>query len=513
MKKFLELTCTQILTVGICCLFFFSLSLSCAYAQSDNYKLPDPQIKAGIAKVSGKILGQNQVVKSLTLNFHNPVTAEEGVIETSIKDDGSFCFEVPIEISVLSGYLGTIGYSGSFIPLYADHETKLNLHIDNSNRSIYLSVTGMNFLDKIDIDKYNNLLDKYLVCPGSKETLYEMSPHEFAQHEMKMIEKRTEYALNGIELSNTGRTYITNDFKLLHLTESIFQYKEAMKRSFQNNGKEKTATFSPQEPDRTYYTFLRSFNLNDPQYIYSFFYPKVMQCILSAEALNITPIADTPIDEWLSDVKATLADLVGFESGQFYDILAANAYAKQFNEKQIPLSDKQKENIRKYYGNDGEIAKILLRRNDKIIEIAAEKMAPVIKETPEVPKEKIMDTIVSKYKGKVVVVDLWATWCGPCMQAIKQIWDVKHELKGKDVVYVYITNGSSPKKLWGEVIATINGEHYYITGEKWKYIMESFGFEYIPSYLIYDTKGELKHKFTGYPSNAEMKKIIEELLP
>ncbi len=509
MNNSIGLICRQILVMGICTVFF-----SCVYAQSDTYRLPDPQIKAGIAKVSGKFLNLPPDIKSVTIYCENPVTAEQNFIETSIKDDGSFHFEVPVECSVFYGAIAPKGYYGAFVVLSTDKETEIELKIDSTPwvKVVKNSMRNLLLKDEISYCDYDNIFDAYCTySPKSGKPLYEMTLQEFAQHEIETMNKRIEHALEGKKLSNAGRTFVVNNFKIHHLDFKFFSYKEVMKRLFRIiNGKEKADSFSPQEPDRTYYNFLRSFNLNDPQYIYCIYYPKVVQCILSAEALSIPPIADTPVDEWLSGVKATLADLVGFESGQFYDMLAANAYAKQFNEKQIPLSDKQKENIRKYYGNDGEIAKILLRRNDKIVEMAAEKMASVINETPDVPKEKIMDTIVSKYKGKVVVVDLWATWCGPCMQAIKQIKDVKHELKGKDVVYVYITNGSSPKKLWNEVIATINGEHYYITGEKWEYLMDSFGFEGIPSYVIYDTKGELKHKFTGYPSNADMKKMIEE---
>jgi thiol-disulfide isomerase/thioredoxin len=236
-----------------------------------------------------------------------------------------------------------------------------------------------------------------------------------------------------------------------------------------------------------------------------------MRSILSAPGLNIPPISDTPIDSWLKEVKTNIADLLGFDSGQFYDMLVANAYAKQFNDELLPLSDQQIENIKNYFG-EGEIAKILLRKDKEIQKRFAEKHASIIRETPAVPKEQLMDAIISNYKGKVVLVDFWATWCEPCLTAMAKIKPMKEELKDKNVVYVYLTTESSPKELWNSKIKNIQGEHYYLNKKDWDYILDSFQFSGIPTYLLYDANGVMKNKVTAYPGTEKMGKMIIRLL-
>jgi thiol-disulfide isomerase/thioredoxin len=184
-----------------------------------------------------------------------------------------------------------------------------------------------------------------------------------------------------------------------------------------------------------------------------------------------------------------------------------------------PLSKRQKENILAYFSNPT-FADILFAENEKILlwmnEIEKNKQTNiVVNETPSAVKGELTDAIISKYKGKAVLIDFWATWCGPCMEAMEKFRTIKEEFSNKDIVFVYITNTSSPKELWRKRVTEIGNEHYYLDSEEWESISYSdkYGFKGIPSYIIFDTKGEVRHKFTGYPGNEKMRAMIEELLP
>ncbi len=132
------------------------------------------------------------------------------------------------------------------------------------------------------------------------------------------------------------------------------------------------------------------------------------------------------------------------------------------------------------------------------------------KKYDDVAPENILQTILDKYKGKTVVIDIWATWCGPCRAGHKAMKPMKEEMKGENIQFVYITSPSSPLATWQEMIKEIDGDHYYLTKEQYNYILDKYESNGIPTYAIYDPQGKMTFKKIGYPDVNQFKKEIEK---
>jgi thiol-disulfide isomerase/thioredoxin len=130
----------------------------------------------------------------------------------------------------------------------------------------------------------------------------------------------------------------------------------------------------------------------------------------------------------------------------------------------------------------------------------------------DIAPEDILPAILSKYKGKAVLIDVWATWCGPCRMGHKLMAPLKEELKGKDIQFVYITSPTSPLATWQEMIKDIDGDHYYLTKEQYNYILEKYESQGIPTYAIYDTEGQQTFKNIGFPGLDPFKTAVEKVL-
>src|SRR5450759_2679090 len=478
MKKLTSFT-KQTLLIAFC-----TMSFSCANYQNNNDKLPDPKVKAGIAKISGTInnlkLPEGEKKVTVEIGVTDPVTGEESRFETNLNENNRFSLEVPLECStaVVGFNVGTDTkkYVYAFIGLAQDKELQMNIAFDDKGDFKIDSKGGLNFTydDMMNAPKAIVLFDEHYTWGD----YYKMTPKEFAEHELTIgIKERTNAAIDSLVLSEKIKKFLIDQFNLRFLKGRLFYYKEDADRSFKMSEIKhpSDSDYTAVEPDISYYSFLREFNLNNPQYLYSYSYSVFMQKFLSIAAFRIPKIKDMPIDEWLRGVKATVQDVIGFNSGLYYDMRAANAYALQMNDRKEPLTNKQIENISNYYkDNKEEYSKILIKKNEELV-ISIEKSNDLkVNETPSVAKEKLIDTIIAKYKGTVVLVDFWATWCSPCMDAHKDMKPSKDELKDKGVVFVYLTDGSSPKPLWEGKIKGIGGEQYYLTEGEWNYVMDSF---------------------------------------
>ena len=198
----------------------------------------------------------------------------------------------------------------------------------------------------------------------------------------------------------------------------------------------------------------------------------------------------------------------GLEEGLFAQLMATAKINLGINEFQ-PLTEAQKEGMKTL---PEACQQYLSAANEKLlatIEANKKKSGFRINEAGEVANEDLFASIISKFSGKPILVDFWATWCGPCRMANKEMVPMKESLKDKDIVYIYITGETSPKGTWENMIPDIHGEHFYLTAEQWEYLGKAFGIDGVPTYLVIDRAGDVKYKSVGFPGVAKMK---EELL-
>lgn len=484
----------------------------------ESKDLPTPHIKLGIAEVSGSIknIKLSDSIKNITITFRpfNPISGEYGEYVLNLDEKNYFSGDIPLETTnSIVGFIvktGTDYLGNGMAGLSQNKPLNLNLifNDDGSINAVYMS-GGME-LNVPDLNNISIAVGRFMEKNTWGE-YHKMTPKEYAEYELNVnLKKRISFAIDSLNFSETIKNHLISNFNLLYLKGRLFFYKESAEDS--HRAAKDTTTYTALEPDKSYYSFLKKINLNDSQLLYTYFYHEFMYKFLSINALKIPLIKDVPINNWVSEVQKNIREVVGFDKGLFYDMLAVYAYTNQINNHTTPFSVKQIENIKSYFKtrNNG-IVEILLAKNKSLINTLAKNNDLKINETPLVKQEDLMKTIISQYKGKVVLVDFWATWCGPCIQATREIRAIKEELKRKDTAFIYITNASSPKKTWEAQIKLIGGEQYYITGEKWEKLMNEFNFESIPSYLIFDRNGVLKHKFTGFPGIDKMKEMLESI--
>jgi thiol-disulfide isomerase/thioredoxin len=163
--------------------------------------------------------------------------------------------------------------------------------------------------------------------------------------------------------------------------------------------------------------------------------------------------------------------------------------------------------------NDPFIKNYITEQNDKTLkQIEANKNAGgyFVNQTPNAEGDKLFDAIMSKYKGKLVYVDFWATWCGPCRSGIKEIKPLKEELQNKNIAFVYITDESSPEQTYNNMIPTIKGEHYRLTNDEYRYLAAKFNISGIPHYVLVDKNGKVISPELGHKSNEELKSLFQK---
>ncbi len=183
--------------------------------------------------------------------------------------------------------------------------------------------------------------------------------------------------------------------------------------------------------------------------------------------------------------------------GLYYEISTSNPDAEKIND------------IIQKYGKD---EKLLKRSEEKI---AAVKNLLPGNTSPKFAYKDINNKEIKldDLKGKLIYIDVWATWCGPCLQEIPSLKKLEADYHGKNVEFVSISIDTKKDfEKWQKMVKdkSLKGIQLFADNDWKSDFVKAYAIDAIPRFLLIDQNGNIISADAPRPSDPEIRTLIEE---
>lgn len=122
---------------------------------------------------------------------------------------------------------------------------------------------------------------------------------------------------------------------------------------------------------------------------------------------------------------------------------------------------------------------------------------------------------LSDFKGKYVYIDVWATWCGPCLAEIPHLKKVEAAYHDKNIVFVSISiDAKKDHQKWKEMVTQkqLGGEQLFADNDWNSKFVTDYAIQGIPRFILIDPNGNVLEADALRPSNPDLRKKLDALV-
>jgi thiol-disulfide isomerase/thioredoxin len=124
-------------------------------------------------------------------------------------------------------------------------------------------------------------------------------------------------------------------------------------------------------------------------------------------------------------------------------------------------------------------------------------------------------TKLEDLRGKYVYIDVWATWCGPCIAEIPHMKRVEEQFHGKNIEFVGISvDTKKDYEKWKKFVTTkdLKGIQLFADNDWNSDFVKAYGITGIPRFILIDPKGNIVNANADRPSSPSLTALLSELL-
>lgn len=445
------------------------------------------------ATVCGKI--SNPVDQEVYIHYYKDFISYEIVNAGSaqLNSDGEFSMTFSLNKPIYADFM----HGDEWGKLFINVNDSLILEVDASKFDETLKFAG----SSADINNY--LAQKTLKFPkGTESKIHALPEKEFLLF-IDSLQNAQLKNFNDYFSEVQNKSSSTKSFMELEEEDIIYHFFET-KMVYPGSYSYFYKLKEPIILSNSYYNFLKQVSFDNQNALNSISYVQFIESYINYEVskiykkdttLNIIELKDQFIDtHFTGEIKS-----FSYAKWAYRLLIQSSDYV---NGKRIVEKYKNSSENKKY-------AQLLDQALEDAARLAIGNPAPNF--TYPDTKGKLVS--LTDFLGKVVYLDIWSSWCGPCIREIPFAKELEEQLKEEDIIFLYLSIDEN-EDAWKKMVTEkeLKGVHLISKGTFNSNVSKLYNVFGIPKYLIIDKQGNISDNDAKRPSGNvynDLKSILE----